>query len=114
MSDEICEIVITTPSAEWAAEHTRSLVEARLAACGHQFPIRSIYRWAGEIHDAGETRIALHTQLDLVEEVTRLTLQSHPYEVPCIIVQPIIDASRDYRAWVVESTTRAPVTRAMG
>lgn len=114
MSDEICEVVITAPSAEWGAEHTRPLVGARQAACGHQFLIRSIYRWAGEIHDAGETRIALHTHLDLVEEVTRLMLQSHPYEVPCIVVQPIVHASRDYRAWVVESTTRASAARAMG
>lgn len=114
MTEEICEVIITAPDAEWAAEHTHRLVEARLAACGHQFPIRSIYRWAGEIHDAAETRIALHTRAGLVDQITELTLAKHPYEVPCIIVQPIVNASTDYRAWVIDSTTRVPTAPAIG
>ena len=105
MTSEICEIVITAPDAEWAADFTRKLVDARLAACGHQTPIRSIYRWDGAVHDNAETRIALHTQLIHADEIMRLTNQGHPYEVPCFIVEPVRWASPDYGAWVIASTT---------
>lgn len=105
MTSEICEIVITAPDAEWAADFTRRLVDARLAACGHQFPIRSIYRWDGAGHDNAETRIALHTQLTHAGEILRLTNQAHPYEVPCFLVQPIVSASPDYGAWVIDCTS---------
>lgn len=47
---ECVEVVITADSAEWLADFTRSLVEDRLVACGHNItPIRAIYRWEGKI-----------------------------------------------------------------
>ena len=105
-SSELCEVVITAPDPEWAAAFTRKLVEARLAACGHQFPIRSIYRWDGTIHDNSETRIALHTQRQHVDQIRQLTDATHPYEVPGFVVQTV-SASPDYARWVIESTTPA-------
>lgn len=40
---ECLEIVITAESAGWLASFTRSLVEDRLAACGHNIsPVRAI------------------------------------------------------------------------
>lgn len=104
--DSVCEVVITAPDPVWAAEHVRSLVGARLAACGHQFPIHSIYRWDGAVQDDFETRIALHTQTRHLEAITAATIAAHPYEVPCIIAQPLSYASPDYRAWIIDSTTK--------
>ena len=53
MSDEICEVIITGPDADWLAEFTRMLVADRFAACGQNITaIRSIYRWQGAIEDA--------------------------------------------------------------
>ena len=105
-ASELCEVVITAPDPEWAAAFTRKLVEARLAACGHQFPIRSIYRWDGSIHDNAETRIALHTQHQHVAQIRQLTDETHPYDVPGFLVQAV-SASPEYERWVIESTTRA-------
>lgn len=46
MSEDYCEVIITAATAEWLADFTRSLVEARLAAGGQNIEaIRSIYRW---------------------------------------------------------------------
>ena len=104
-ASDLCEVVITAPDPEWAAAFTRKLVEARLAACGHQFPIRSIYRWDGAIHDNSETRIALHTQRHHVDHIRQITDEAHPYEVPGFLVQSV-SASPDYEQWVIESTTR--------
>ena len=44
MDEEFCEVVVTGP-VDWLPGCTRTLVEERLAACGHQVsPIRSVYR----------------------------------------------------------------------
>jgi uncharacterized protein involved in tolerance to divalent cations len=52
MSEEIWEVIITAPDADWLAEFARKLVEERLVACGHNIhTIRSISRWDGAIHD---------------------------------------------------------------
>jgi periplasmic divalent cation tolerance protein len=41
--DDVCEIVVTGSDEEWLSGYTRTLVEERLVACGHQFAaIRSV------------------------------------------------------------------------
>ncbi len=105
--DDICEVVITAPDAEWLVEFTRRLVGLRLAACGHTIgTIRSIYRWDGDIQDDREARVALHTRRSLVPAIIERADDEHPYEVPSVIVLPVIDAHPGYRAWVLDETTR--------
>lgn len=105
MTDDLCEVIITAPDAEWLAAFTRRLVEARLAACGHNIaPIRSIYRWQGEIYDKGEARVALHTRRSLLDRIVAETKQQHPYEVPCVIAGPIVDGNPDYLEWIQDVT----------
>lgn len=106
MTDDLCEVIITADDADWLADFTRHLVEARLAACGHNIvPIRSIYRWAGEIHDHPEARVALHTRRSLVSRIVAETLERHAYDVPSVSALPIIDGSPAYLDWIRECTT---------
>lgn len=103
--DEICEVVITAPDAEWLATFTAELVRDRLAACGHVIgPIRSIYRWQGTIHDETEARVALHTVRRHVPAIVERTDRQHPYDVPCVIATPIVDGNPLYGNWVRENT----------
>lgn len=106
MSDDVCEVVITGPNAEWLVEFTRSLVEDRLAACGQTIPtIRSIYRWQGTIEDEPEARVALHTRRDLVDAIVAKADHDHPYDVPCVIALPIVGANPAYAQWILDETT---------
>ena len=58
-ADEVCEVIITAPDPNWLVEFTRRLVTDRLCASGHNFqPIRTIYRWHGQVHDKTEGRVA--------------------------------------------------------
>jgi periplasmic divalent cation tolerance protein len=103
--DEVCEVIITGPDAEWLATFNRRLVDDRLAACGHNIPaIRSIYRWQGQVHDEGEARLALHTRRSLVPAISKRTNDEHPYEVPCVIALPIADGNPAYVQWVLDET----------
>lgn len=108
MSTDICEVIITAPDVDWLADFTRQLVEQRLVASGHiTSSIRSIYRWTGRVYDDTEARVALHTRPELFDAITAATNEQHPYEVPCIIAIPIVNANPVYQAWVLEMTSDA-------
>ena len=105
MSEEFCEVVITADDADWLAGFTRTLVEERLAACGHVIPaIRSVYRWEGKVHDGPEARVALHTRRSLVEAITARADALHPYDVPCVIALPLVGGNPAYLRWIAEET----------
>lgn len=103
----VCELVITAPDAEWAEKITRVLIDRKLVACGHQFQIHAIYTWQGKTEANIETRVALHTRVDLVDEISAIATATHPYEVPCVIALPIINASPSYADWII-ATTASP------
>lgn len=102
---EICVVLITAPDAEWLGSFVRDLVDDRLCAAGHISPVRSIYRWEGEVHDTGEALATLRTVRSRVPEIIARTKHEHPYLVPSIITMPIDDATPDYRAWIVEQSS---------
>ena len=108
VEEEFCEVVVTGPDAEWLAGYTRTLVEERLAACGHQLAaIRSVYRWEGAVHDEAEARVALHTRRSLVPAIVARTDELHPSDVPCVIALPLAGGNPAYLAWIVQETRSA-------
>ena len=105
MDEECCEVVVTAADTDWLAGFTRTLVEERLAACGHVIgPIRSVYRWEGAVHDEPEARVALHTRRSLVPAVVARTTELHPYDIPCVIAMSLKDGSPEYLRWIVDET----------
>lgn len=105
MDEECCEVVVTAADADRLAGLTRTLVDERLAACGHLLgAIRSIYRWEGAVHDEAEARVALHTRRSLVDALTARVRELHPYEVPCVIALPVVGGEPSYLRWVVGET----------
>ncbi len=95
-------IVTTTLPSEAAADRVaRTVVELRLAACAQrQGPIRSSYRWQGRIEQADEWYVHCKTTASqgpaLVERIRAL----HPYEVPEIVLTPVVGGHPAYLAWV--------------
>jgi periplasmic divalent cation tolerance protein len=107
-TDEVCEVVITARHSEWLAAFVRKLVDRKLCAAGHIAPIRSVYRWKGQVEDVAEARVALHTRRSLVGAVVTLTKQEHPYEIPCVAVLPLDGGNPDYIQWILDETLTAP------
>ncbi|MEV0090489.1 divalent-cation tolerance protein CutA [Streptomyces sp. NPDC050738] len=104
---DVCAVLITAPDAEWLASFVRGLVEDRLCASGNISPVRSIYRWEGEVHDTGEALAIVRTVPDRVPAIMDRTLREHPYKVPSVITMPISDATPAYRAWIIEQSNPA-------
>ncbi len=112
---DCCEVIITAPDADWLAGFIRALVQDRLAACGHEItPIRSIYRWQGQVHDQAEARVALHTRAELVPAIVDRTDRDHPYDVPCVISTPISDGNPAYLQWIHEETMESAEAAVQG
>jgi len=108
-SDELAcvEVVVTADNADWLANFTRSLVEERLVACGHNIaPIRAIYRWEGTVHDDTQARVGLHTRASLVPEIVARADGNHPDDVPCVIALPIAAGHPMYLQWIYEQTNQ--------
>ena len=75
---ELCEVVLTAPDPGWLKDLSRKLIEQRLCASAHNFaPVRSIYRWRGEIYERTEGRVSSHTRRDRVAEL-HLTWDAAP------------------------------------
>jgi periplasmic divalent cation tolerance protein len=105
VDEEFCEVVVTADDADWLAGFTRTLVEERLAACGHVIPaIRSVYRWAGAVHDEEEARVALHTRRALVDAIVERARELHAYDVPCVIALPLVGGNPGYLEWLAAET----------
>lgn len=103
----LVSVSITGPSEEWLAAHARSLVDARLAACGNVVPsIRSIYRWEDGIEDDAEALLVLHTRLANVEAIIERTNAAHPYDTVQILATEVVAADPAYERWAMEATER--------
>ena len=100
---EICVIWSTVPSA-LSAVLAKSLLEKDLVACVNITPVRSLYRWKGESCDDEEHLLIIKTRRGLADAVIRALKAEHPYEVPEIIVLPVIAGHAPYLDWVYGET----------
>src|SRR4051794_21961469 len=105
--DDIVEITITAPAADWLSDLCCQLIDARLAASAHiVYPLTSIYRWKGTVHETTEARAFLRSRRALLQKLTAYVLERHPYEVPNITAVRIVDGNPDYLAWLRAETAK--------
>lgn len=98
-------IYSTTDSVENAKKIARSLVEEKLVACVNILPkIVSIYRWQGKIEEDDECVLIAKTTDKNVDDAVRGIRELHPYDVPDIIVLPIIAGLKEYLSYVENET----------
>lgn len=97
----------TFPDPDKAAEVARILVTEQLAACVNIVgPVRSIYRWEGEISDDRETLAVIKTTSERFEEMRSRLVALHPYQVAEVIALPVDAGHAPYLAWVADETRR--------
>ena len=94
-------VVLTTASSEAEAEKIgEALVDAGLAACVAIAPIRSIYRWQGEVCKETEWQLAIKTRKDAFSAIAQKVKDLHSYDVPELIALPIVNGSLPYLNWI--------------
>jgi len=82
-----------------------ALLDEHLIACANVIsPLRSIYWWKGTKEESVESLLLMKTGEDLVEKATARIVELHPYEVPEVIVLPVVGGHKPYLDWVVGET----------
>ena len=77
------------------------LVELHWAACAQIGPVvESIYPWQGKIEHQSEVLLSLKTPPSPLAGLKARLRDKHPYDVPELIVLPVIETCSDYCEWV--------------
>jgi len=99
-------VVLTTLPADSDAEaFAETLVSERVAACvSIGAPMTSLYTWKGAVERAVERQLVMKTVRAKVPVVEARLAALHPYEVPELLVLPIVEGGEAYLAWVRECT----------
>ena len=98
-------VLTTAPNGEVAALLAAALVDERLAACVSQIPgVLSRYRWAGNVEEAAEVLVLVKTRAAHQDAVMRRLAELHPYDVPEVLVLPIVGGHIPYLDWISEAT----------
>src|SRR4051812_13400515 len=99
-------IVLTTmPDDPRADELARTLVSERLAACVNVHgPMSSTYRWKETVQLEAERQLVIKTTRDRLPLLERRLRELHPYELPELIVVPVVGGSEEYLRWVRAET----------
>jgi periplasmic divalent cation tolerance protein len=88
-----------------AKKIANTLVEERLVACVNIIPnIHSVYRWKGKIESDNECVILAKTSDNNIKKVIKKIKSLHKYELPDIIVLPIIDGLKKYLEYIVNES----------
>jgi len=82
----------------------KTVVDERLAACVNVLvPIRSIYRWQGQIEQADEVAAIFKTTDASADALIARIAGLHSYEVPCVTSWPVGKILPAYAVWVQEN-----------
>jgi len=103
--DEIVLVMTSASDLLLAKRIAHLVIEESLAACIHiGAPVLSVYSWKGDVEGAEEIPLQIKTTWVHQEALVARIKSLHPYEVPEIIVLPIIGGYGPYLEWVRETT----------
>jgi len=91
---------------EDARRIANTLVEEQLVACVNIIPnIESVYRWEGKIENDEECIFIAKTVDENIDKTIKRIKSLHPYELPDIIVIPIIGGLIEYLDYISNETS---------
>jgi len=104
MDEEFIMVLTTIDSEEKAKKISENIVEQDLAACVQVYgPIKSTYKWEGEMTSSEEWMCFIKTKKDVYDVLEDKIRQIHDYENPEIVALPITDGSGKYLDWLDEN-----------
>jgi len=105
MENIVAVVYTTINNAKNAKKIARALVEEKLVACVNIFPrVESIYRWKGKIEKDREYILLAKTTDKQIKKTIQRIKELHTYELPDIIVLPIIGGLKEYLNYLVDET----------
>ena len=101
----VVAIYSTMGNIEVAKKIAHSLVKEKLVACVNIIPkIESVYRWQEKIEEDSECVLIAKTTDKNVDKTIQRIKELHHYDLPDIIVLPIIGGLNEYINYVKDET----------
>lgn len=101
----VAVVYSTIDNIQDARKIAKALVEEQIVACVNIIPaIESVYKWKGKIEDDNEVLLLAKTVDDNVKKTIRRIKELHSYEIPDIIVLPVIGGLKDYLDYIDRET----------
>ena len=95
--------VITSPN-EDAKRLAGGIVERQLGACVQVVSAaESTFLWQGQIERETESLLFVKTKTELAGQLQAYLDEAHPYDVPELILFPIVAGHSAYLEWMEES-----------
>ncbi|KAK6032991.1 divalent-cation tolerance protein CutA family protein [Ostertagia ostertagi] len=98
-------VYVTAPSKEVALKIAKVAVERKVAACVNIIPgVTSVYEWQGQLHEDSEVVMIMKTRDTLVEDLHKVVIENHTYDVPAFVSLATDAESFPYAQWLLEQT----------
>ena len=102
---ELVLVLTTEADADRADALARALVEQGLAACVSQMPVRSTYRWQGQLECAQEVQLLIKTTPEGWPALEQGLLGLHSYDTPELLHWRV-QASEAYGTWAIDAVAQ--------
>lgn len=101
-------VVFSTIDSEKKARMlAKTLVQKKLVACVNIVPnVTSIYEWKGGLCEEEEWLLVMKTASHCLKELKVALKELHSYDVPELVVCPVIDGLPDYLTWIFGNTKK--------
>ena len=104
-------IVMITCPLDFAEIISSSLLKKRLAAAINVLPtIESWYWWENSIHSNKEALLLVKTRRSQFATIEKTVKEVHPYQVPSIVMLPIVAGTNEYFNWISQEVNAEPET----
>jgi periplasmic divalent cation tolerance protein len=105
MDDYVIVMTTVPDDGTLGGQLAKALVEERLAACVSMLPVmHSTYRWQDQIATDTERQLLIKTRRGHVEAIKARLRALHSYEVPEVLVLPVVEGATAYLDWIAAST----------
>ncbi len=102
MSDIV--VIFSTVPREQSEKIATDLVERHLAACVNMCLVASCFRGEGVVCREEEELLIIKTTENAAAAVIRRIKEIHPYDLPEIIVLPVVAGHEPYVQWIRSET----------
>lgn len=110
--DAVVLVLSNAPDELLAKRIAHYVVEEGLVACANLGAASlSMYMWQGELQGETEVPLQFKTTARRVETLIQRLVSLHPYEVPEVIVVPVVAGLGSYIKWVQDETAAPPVLK---
>lgn len=102
----VAVVYTTVDNIQDARKTAHTLIEEQLVACVNIIPnVESVYSWKGKIEEGNEIVLIAKTTDANVKKTIQRIKKLHTYELPDIIVLPIVGGLKDYLDYINNQTS---------